>query len=58
MGGDETGRSAEPMVSEPFKALDMAAPAVDVEEIDGGRILRSPQVLGPYPRAVGEMLVH
>jgi feruloyl-CoA synthase len=46
------------MPNTPFKALDMAAAEVEIEAIDGGSILRSPQTLDPYPRCVGEMLCH
>ena len=46
------------MANTPFKALDMAAAEVEVEAIDGGSILRSPQALDAYPRCVGEMLCH
>ncbi len=46
------------MPNTPFKALDMAVAEVEIEAIDGGSILRSPRVLDPYPRCVGEMLCH
>lgn len=39
--------------------LKFATPRVDVDKRgDGTLILRSPHLLGPYPRAVGEWLVH
>lgn len=46
------------MPNTPFKALDMAVAEVEIEAIDGGSIVRSPQTLDPYPRCVGEMLCH
>ncbi|MCX7176591.1 MAG: feruloyl-CoA synthase [Proteobacteria bacterium] len=47
------------MTKPPFNSLNFAPALLDIQPLpDGGMILKSPQKLGPYPRSVGEYLVH
>lgn len=47
------------MSKPPFNGLNFAPALLDIQPLhDGGMILRSPQKLGPYPRSVGEYLLH